>query len=206
MKNIHYHLYDLPDSITLKGDLAIDTEAMGLKHDRDRLCVVQISDEEGEAHVIHFPKAVYDKSPNLCTLLADKSRVKIFHYARFDVAIIQKYLGISMNNIYCTKIASRLVRTYTDQHSLKELCSELLGVKISKQQQSSYWGSDNLSKEQIEYAASDVAHLHLLRIKLDQMLTREGRAEIAKKCFEFIPARAELDIIGWQDFDIFAHH
>lgn len=206
MKTVHYHLYDLPDSINLKGDLAVDTEAMGLRHDRDRLCIVQIGDKEGEVHVIHFPEAVYDKSPNLGNLLIDKSRVKIFHYARFDVAIIQKYLGICMDNIYCTKIASKLVRTYTEQHSLKELCFELAGVKISKQHQSSYWGSDSLSREQIEYAASDVAYLHLLRAKLDKMLIREDRAEIARKCFEFLPVRAELDIMGWQDFDIFAHH
>jgi ribonuclease D len=165
---------------------------------------VQICDETGTAYVIHFPNKSY-KCPNLQKLLSDKTRAKIFHFARFDIAMIQHYLHIDLTNIYCTKIASRLVRTYTDQHSLKELCAELLNIKISKQQQTSDWGAAKLTKEQIEYAASDVLHLHDLRKKLDEMLKREGRVALAKNCFEFIPVRATLDLLGWQDLDIFAH-
>lgn len=177
---------------------------MGLNHLRDRLCVVQLSDESGNAHVVHFPKKEYN-CPNLKKLLCDESRVKIFHFGRFDIAIIHYYLNIELKNIYCTKTASRLARTYTDQHSLKDLCHELLGVKISKQQQTSDWGASKLTQEQIDYAASDVLYLHALRVKLDVMLKREGRAEIAKKCFDFLPTRADLDLIGWPELDIFAH-
>ncbi len=188
----------------LVGDLAIDTEAMGLNNHRDRLCVVQISDGNGDAHVIHFPTVKFE-APNLKALLQDEKRVKIFHYARFDVAILMHYLKVDLNNIYCTKIASRLSRTFTDQHGLKDICHDLLNVKISKQQQTTDWGAEELTKDQIAYAASDVLHLHELRNKLSPMLKREGRMELAQKCFDFIPSRAKLDLLGWVDFDIFQH-
>lgn len=200
----HYHQYDLPEGAVLKGDLAIDTEAMGLNNLRDRLCVVQICGEDGEAHVIHFPTAKYE-SPNLRKYLMDSARMKIFHFARFDVSIIQHYLQIELTNVYCTKIASRLSRTYTDSHGLKDLCQEMLGVKLNKQQQTTDWGAVNLSKEQIAYAASDVLYLHELQKKTWEMLEREGRAGVAKKCFEFLPTRAQLDLMGWPEIDIFQH-
>lgn len=177
---------------------------MGLNNHRDRLCVVQISCGDGNAHIVHFPTPKYD-CPNLKALLSDSNRCKIFHFARFDVAIIQHYLGLQLSNIYCTKIASRLCRTYTDMHGLKDLCEELLKVKISKQQQTSDWGSETLTPEQQNYAASDVLHLHGLREKLNIMLKRENRQEIAQKCFEFLPYRAQLDLLGWPEFDIFQH-
>lgn len=199
-----YHVGDLPENVILNGDVAIDTEAMGLNNIRDRLCVVQISDGKGDAHIIHFPKAEF-ACPNLRKILLDPSRQKIFHFARFDVSILQHYLQIELENIYCTKIASRLCRTYTDSHGLKELCSELLDVKLNKQQQTSDWGAANLSKEQVAYAASDVLYLHRLREQLNKMLEREGRLSIALKCANFIPTRANLDLMGWPEFDIFAH-
>ncbi len=199
-----YHINDLPNEVTLKGDIAIDTEAMGLNHLRDRLCVVQLSDEIGNIHVVHFPKKHYD-CPNLKRVLSDDNRVKIFHFARFDIAMIHYYLAIQLKNIYCTKTASRLVRTYTDQHGLKDLCYELLGIRISKQQQTSDWGAAKLTKEQIDYAASDVMYLHALRGKLNVMLKREAREEVANKCFEFLPTRADLDLIGWPEIDVFSH-
>ncbi len=188
----------------LSGDLAIDTEAMGLNNKRDRLCLVQLSDGSGDAHLVQFEKDVY-KAPNLAKLLTDKNRVKIFHFARFDLAVIREYMGIRMENIYCTRTASRLVRTYTDKHGYKDICRELLGVEVSKQQQSSDWGSSSLSPEQIEYAASDVLHLHKLRNKLDEMLAREGRGELLESCCRFLPYRAELDLAGFENADIFAH-
>ncbi len=200
-----YYQYDLPTDFKLEGDIAIDTEAMGLNNWRDRLCVVQISNGNGEAHIVHFPQRRYDASPNLKRLLGDPHRTKLFHFARFDVAILMHYLGIEFTNIYCTKIASRLSRTYSDQHGLKDLCAELLGIKLSKQQRSSDWGADLLTKEQMEYASYDVLYLHQLRAALNPMLIREGRMELAHKCFEFIPARAALDLSGWLDFDIFIH-
>ncbi len=190
--------------MNLKGDVAIDTEAMGLDNLRDRLCVVQISDGNGDAHVIHFPQMEFS-CPNLRKIIMDNTRQKIFHFARFDVAIIQHYLQIDLSNIYCTKIASRLVRTYTDTHGLKDLCSELLDIKLNKQQRTSDWGAGELSKEQVAYAASDVLYLHELRNRLNHMLKREGREELAKKCFEFIPTRSKLDVMGWNEFDIFQH-
>lgn len=202
--NVAYHQFDLPQDAVLAGDLAIDTEAMGLDHRRDRMCVLQLSDEKQNVYVVHFPTADYN-SPNLIKLLSDSKRAKIFHYARFDVALIQHHFNITLQNIYCTKIASKLSRTYTDKHGLQDICNELLGVKISKQQRSSYWGDKMLTKEQIEYAASDVLHLHALRRKFDEMLVREKRDEVANECFKFIPHRAKLDVIGWQDIDIFAH-
>ena len=177
---------------------------MGLNNHRDRLCVVQISDGNGDGHVVHFPKAEYN-CPNLLKVICDKSRVKLFHFGRFDIAILQHYLSIEISNVYCTKIASRLCRTFTDAHGLKDLCYDLIGVKISKQQQTSYWGTPDLNSDQIAYAASDVLYLHKLRSKLNDMLVRENRLELAQKCFDFLPTRAELDTLGWNEFDIFQH-
>lgn len=194
----------MPDGIVLKGDIAIDTEAMGLNITRDRLCVVQLTDGNGDIYVVHFPKAEYH-SPNLKSYLVDEKICKIMHFARFDVSIMQHYFNIEIKNIFCTKISSRLVRTYTEYHGLKDLCSELLGVKLSKQQQSSDWGQDELSSEQIEYAASDVAHLHELRDKFVSLLNREARMDLAQACFDFLPIRAKLDVKGWAEFDIFRH-
>ncbi|AIF81076.1 ribonuclease D [endosymbiont of Acanthamoeba sp. UWC8] len=202
--NTKYHIDDLPSNVSLQGNLAIDTEAMGLNNFRDRLCVVQLSDEAKNVHVVHFPNKQYD-CPNLKKFLNDESRIKIFHFARFDIAIMHHYLKVELKNVYCTKVASRLARTYTDQHSLKDLCHELLGVKISKQQQTSDWGAAKLTQDQINYAASDVLYLHALKDKLDFMLKREGRLELAGKCFEFLPTRADLDLSGWPEIDIFAH-
>lgn len=204
IESIHYHIDDLPSDVKLQGDLAIDTETMGLNLLRDKLCVVQIADSAGSIHVIKFRDSNYD-APNLKLLLSDASRQKIFHFARFDVASIKQYLNVDMENIFCTKIASKLVRTYTDSHGLKELCRELLSVQISKQQQSSDWGNDSLTEEQLQYAAGDVVYLHELRGILTNMLVREGRMEMAEKLFAFLVIRAELDLIGWNEIDIFAH-
>lgn len=201
--NIFYHYYDIPKDIEFYDSVAIDTEAMGLNNKRDRLCVVQLSSGEGDAHLVHFPEPKF-QSPNLLKILNDSSIQKIFHFARFDVAILQHTLNIDIQNIYCTKIASRLTRTYTDLHGLKDLCLELLGIKISKQQGSSDWGTNQLTKEQIEYAANDVLHLHKLKLILDEMLIREGRLELAKNCFTYIPTRAKLDVLGWDD-SLLAH-
>ncbi len=186
------------------GDIAVDCEAMGLKQTRDRLCVIQLSDGNGDAHLVQFAPGHYTAS-NLKRLLSDTSRTKILHFARFDVALVQQYLGVFMQPLYCTRTASRLARTYTDKHGYKDICKELLGVDISKQQQSSDWGSLSLSKEQIEYAASDVHHLHKLRDKLQSMLQREGRAEFAASAMAFLPARAMLDLAGFEEGDLFAH-
>lgn len=198
------HPYDLPPDVVFNGDLAIDTEAMGLNNKRDRLCVVQISDGRGDVHLVHFPEARYD-APNLKRVLS-ASGEKILHFARFDVAIIQEYLGVLLSPVYCTRTASRLIRTYTDRHGLKDLCKEILGVEISKQQQSSDWGADTLTKEQIDYAASDVLYLHQLREKLETRLAREGRTYLARSTMDCIPARALLDLAGWAEVDIFAHN
>lgn len=195
---------DLPDSVTFDDDIAVDTEAMGLNNQRDRLCLVQLSDGKGDEHLVQFRAGAFN-APNLCKLLADPKRVKLFHFARFDVAILKYYLGVTVAPVYCTKIASRLVRTFTDRHGFKDICKDLLAVEVSKQQQSSDWGGDTLTPEQQEYAASDVRHLHRLREKLDVMLAREGRSELAQECFNFLPARAELDLAGWPEIDIFAH-
>lgn len=195
---------DLPDEFNLPGDLAIDTETMGLNVNRDRLCVLQMSFGDNNAHLIHFSGEDYS-APNLKKLLLDNRRVKIFHFARFDIAIIKKYLEIDIDNIFCTKIASRLTRTYTDFHGLKELCRELLNVNLSKQQQTSDWGAKELSEEQKDYAAKDVLYLHALREILHSRLIDLKRDNIAQKAFAFLPTRAELDIIGWKDEDIFAH-
>ncbi len=202
---LSYHTYDIPKSVEIRGTIAVDTEAMGLSYTtRDRLCVVQLCDASGNVHIVHFPDPKYD-APVLKSLLEDESRLKIFHFARFDVGIMYKYLGIETKNIYCTKIASRLSRTYTEAHSLKELCQVLLGVRISKQQQTSDWGTDALTGEQIDYAANDVLHLHNIKAELDKLLKREGRSAIAKKCFEAVMTRAMLDAMGWDSIDIFAH-
>ena len=177
---------------------------MGLDPARDRLCLVQLSNGDGSAHLVQLAKGQHD-APNLKRLLADPAVTKLFHYARFDIAVIRAYLGIVCMPVYCTKIASKLVRTYTDRHGLKDLCRELLGEDISKQQQSSDWGADTLTPEQLRYAAGDVLYLHALKAKLDMMLDREGRTELAAACFAFLPTRAELDLAGWGDQDIFAH-
>ena len=198
------HKGDVPAGLVFAGDLAVDTEAMGLNNKRDRLCVVQISDGQGDAHLIQFEKNAYH-APNLSALLGDKTRTKIFHFARFDLAVMREYLGLRLENVYCTRTASRLARTYSDKHGYKDICKELLGVDISKQQQSSDWGAATLSPEQVEYAASDVLHLHRLRDKLDVMLAREGRSELFAECCRFLPYRAELDLAGWSEQDIFAH-
>ncbi len=199
----YLHKGDLPASVTFKGDIAVDTEAMGLNNKRDRLCLVQLSDGNGDAHLVKFD-GTYD-APNLVKLLTDPKRTKIFHFARFDLSIMRHYLGVRTNPVYCTRTASRLARTYTDRHGYKDICRELLGLDISKQQQSSDWGAENLSPEQIEYAASDVHYLHRLKAKLEMMIEREGRTELAQSCFNFLPYRAELDLAGWENEDLFAH-
>jgi ribonuclease D len=192
--------------LIIKDSVAVDSETMGLNPLRDRLCVVQLSAGDGDAHLVHFDnKKSYDKAVNLKKLLNDDSVVKIFHYARFDLAVIKQYLGVEIKNFYCTKIVSRLVRTYTDFHGLKELCSELLKINISKGQQSSNWGSDVLTEAQIKYAASDVLYLHQIRQKLDSMLRNTDRKEIVKACFDFLPTRVEMDLLGWENLDIFKH-
>ncbi|WP_422364519.1 ribonuclease D [Pyruvatibacter mobilis] len=201
---ITLHKGDLPDGLDLGPVVAVDTEAMGLDPNRDDLCVVQLSAGDGDAHVVQLNRATFD-CPNLKALLADAGTVKLFHFARFDVGMISKYLGVTCAPVYCTKIASRLVRTYTDRHGLKDLARELLGVDMSKQQQSSDWGADDLSPAQLDYAASDVLYLHQMKDKLDMMLAREGRADLAQACFDFLPTRAALDLAGWPDEDIFAH-
>lgn len=201
---IRLHRGDLPDLSRYTGAVAIDTETLGLNPHRDRLCVVQLSPGDGTADVVQIPAGGAD-APNLKRLLADPSIVKIFHYARFDIAVLFNALGVMATPIYCTKIASRLTRTYTDRHGLKDLSRELLGVDMSKQQQSSDWGADTLSEAQVAYAASDVLYLHALKDKLDAMLAREGRADLAAACFRFLPDRARLDLMGWDEQDIFAH-
>lgn len=201
---VYLHQGDLPDDVEFSGSIAVDTETMGLNPHRDRLCVVQLSDGNGDAHLVRLAKGDYG-APNLKALLADPERLKIFHFARFDIASIEKYLGITCTPVYCTKIASKLVRTYTDRHGLRDLCRELIGVDISKQQQSSDWGADELSGDQQTYAAGDVLYLHGLKSTLDMMLEREGRTHYAEACFKFLPYRAMLDLEGWPDLDIFAH-
>jgi ribonuclease D len=195
---------DLPAGLAFPNGVAIDTETMGLNLIRDRLCLIQLSGGDGHAHLVQFTDPGYD-APNLKALLSDPAIKKIFHFARFDLASIKAYLGVDCPSVYCTKTASRLARTFTDRHSLKELCRELIGVELSKQQQSSDWGAKTLTEEQKAYAASDVLYLHQLREKLDEMLKREGRDALAQACFDFLPARANLDLAGWTDFDIFAH-
>src|SRR5579884_1104366 len=203
---IHFHEEDLPaGTVFADGPIAVDTEAMGLVPGRDRLCLVQLSDGKGHEHLVRFKRGSDYAAPNLKALLSDPNRLKLYHFARFDVGIMQAYLGIMAAPLYCTRTASRLVRTYTDRHGLKELVKELLNVDLSKQQQTSDWGAPELSDAQREYAASDVRYLHQLKKKLDERLARESRVELAQACFEFLPYRALLDIAGWPDQDIFAH-
>ncbi len=202
--NIRLHRGDLPDNFRSTDSVAIDTETLGLNPHRDRLCLVQISTGDGDADLVQIAQG-QTEAPNLVRLLADPEVTKIFHFARFDLAILQKTFGLRTTPVYCTKIASKLTRTYTDRHGLKDLVRELLAVDLSKQQQSSDWGAANLTEAQLAYAASDVLHLHALRRKLDVMLAREGRSELARECFAFLPTRAELDLAGWPETDIFAH-
>jgi ribonuclease D len=201
---IRLHRGDLPDLSAYQGSVAIDTETMGLDPNRDRLCVVQLSPGEGSADVVQIASG-QTRAPNIEKLLADVSVTKLFHFGRFDIGILAKTFGVMAQPVYCTKIASRLARTYTDKHGLKDLARELIGVDLSKQQQSSDWGAEELSDAQVAYAASDVLHLHALREKLDSMLAREGRSEIAAACFRFLPERVRLDLAGWAQQDIFSH-
>tara|TARA_B100001057_G_scaffold277837_1_gene278124 strand:- start:3618 stop:4235 length:618 start_codon:yes stop_codon:yes gene_type:complete len=195
---------DLPDNVEFEKILAIDTEAMGLDPARDRLCLLQIYDGIGDCHLVQFDGFSYN-CPNLSRILNDKTKIKIFHYARFDMAAIKYALGIDLQNIYCTKIASKIARTYTNSHGLKDICKELLNVEISKKKQSSDWGNISLSQEQVNYAANDVMHLHDIRIKLNEILLREKRLDLAESCFKFLPTRVDLDLKGWVDKDIFSH-
>jgi ribonuclease D len=201
---INFHKGDLPDGVTFGDSVAIDTETLGLVPYRDRLCVVQLSRGDGSAEVVQIA-AGQTAAPNLARLLADPNVTKIFHYARFDIAVLYRAFGVMAAPLYCTKIASKLTRTYTDRHGLKDLVRELLGIELSKQQQSSDWAAESLSEAQLAYAASDVLHLHALRVKLDAMLARENRTELAAACFRFLPTRALLDLAGWPDSDIFSH-
>ncbi|MBQ0770958.1 ribonuclease D [Parasphingorhabdus sp.] len=202
---VFFHEEDIPEGVLADGAVAVDTETMGLQTHRDRLCLLQISDGNGDEHLVRFgPQSDY-AAPNLRAILSDQNRLKLYHFARFDLAAIEHYLGVMAEPVFCTKIASRLIRTYTDRHGLKELVRELLGQDISKQQQSSDWGNPELSEAQRDYAASDVRFLHRLKDELEIRLEREGRADLARACFEFLPDRARLDLAGWPEIDIFAH-
>jgi len=203
---VYFHEEDLPSTdLFAPGPLAVDTETMGLITPRDRLCVVQISDGRGDEHLVRFGVGSDYEAPNLSAVLADPERIKIYHFARFDLAAIQYYLGVTAAPVFCTKIASKMTRTYTDRHGLKNLCSELLSEDLSKQQQSSDWGAPNITDAQRDYAASDVRFLHRLMAIFEERLAREGRSDLAQACFDFLPARAQLDIAGWADKDIFSH-
>ncbi len=201
---IHLHEGDIPADLDLGSEVAVDTETMGLKPYRDRLCLVQLSAGDGDAHLVRFAQGAYD-APRLKALLEDPAVLKIFHYGRFDIAMLRRWLGVRPTPVWCTKIASRLTRTYTDRHGLKDLCRQLLGVELSKEQQSSDWGAPVLSEQQLAYAAADVLHLHRLKAVLLDLLRREGRLELAEAAFRFLPYRAELDLIAGEDEDIFAH-
>ena len=201
---VSLHKGDLPSGLDFGYSVAVDTETMGLDPVRDRLCVVQLSAGDGNAHVVQLAQGDYD-APNLKALMANPKVTKLFHFARFDMAMMKRYLGVDVAPVYCTKIASKLVRTYTDRHGLKDLCRELLGVDLSKQQQSSDWGAAELTEAQLTYAASDVLHLHELKRGLDAMLARESRTDLAERCFAFLPTRVELDLSGWAEQDIFEH-
>jgi len=201
---ITLHRGDLPAELRFGDSVAIDSETMGLNPHRDRLCLLQLSAGDGDCHLVQFAAGQYE-APNLKALLSDPAVLKIFHFARFDLAVMRHYLGVDCTPVYCTKIASKLVRTFTDRHGLKDICRDLLGVELSKQQQSSDWGAPELTPEQRAYAASDVLHLHALKRKLDAMLEREGRTDLAAACFRFLPARAQLDLDGWPEIDIFGH-
>jgi ribonuclease D len=201
---VHFHEGDLPNGLDLGPEVAIDSETMGLRFRRDPLCVVQLSAGDGDAHVVRMDRPGYD-CPNLKRLLTDPAVLKLFHFGRFDIGMFQLHLGVETRPVYCTKIASRLARTYTDRHGLKDVVRELVGIDLSKAQQSSDWGAAELSPAQLEYAASDVLYLHAAKAKLDEMLAREGRAELARQCFDFLPSRSALDLAGWDETDIFAH-
>jgi ribonuclease D len=201
---VHLHQGDLPDGLDLGAEVAIDSETMGLRLGRDPLCVVQLSAGDGDAHVVRLDRPGYD-APNLKRLLTDPKVLKLFHFGRFDIAMFALHLGVTTAPVYCTKIASKLARTYTDRHGLKDVTRELIGIDLSKAQQSSDWGAAALSNDQITYAASDVLYLHRLRTRLNEMLVREGRMDYANACFEFLPWRARLDLAGWEDVDVFAH-
>lgn len=203
-RSIHLHKGDLPAGLSFPNGVAVDSETLGLRPHRDRLCVVQLSGGDGTAHLVQFDGRDY-AAPRLKALLADPKTLKILHFARFDVAVMKRYLGVDVTPLYCTKIASKLVRTYTDRHGLKDLAAELVGIEMSKQQQSSDWGAAELSDQQKAYAASDVLHLHALKAKLDTMLDRDGRRAEAEACFAFLATRARLDLMGFEDMDIFAH-
>ena len=203
---IHFHEEDLPEGVSFAdGPIAVDTEAMGLVPGRDRLCLVQLSDGKGDEHLVRFGRSSDYSAPQLKALLTDPNRLKLYHFGRFDIGIMYAYLGILAGPVYCTRTASRLVRTYTDRHGLKDLVKELLNIDLSKQQQTSDWGAPELSDAQREYAASDVRYLHALKKQLDERLEREGRTALAQACFDFLPARAQLDVAGWPEQDIFAH-
>lgn len=202
--SITLHRGDLAPGVVFKGSVAVDTETQGLKPYRDRLCLVQLSAGDGTAHLVQPDPQTYD-APRLKAVLADPGVLKIFHFARFDLAMLEKYLGVSVAPVYCTKIASKLVRTYTDRHSLKDLVAELAGIELSKQQQSSDWAADRLTEQQLSYAAADVLHLHAVKARLDAMLAREGRTAFAEAAFGFLPVRARLDLAGFTDDDLFAH-
>ena len=204
IKTIKLYQGDIPKNLNLGSSIAIDTETMGLNITNDRLCLVQISSGNGECHIIKFKKEKYN-SINLKKILEDKSILKIFHFARFDVAVIKKYLQVNCSPIYCTKIASKIARTFTNRHGLKDLCKNLLKIDINKQNQTSDWGNEELTEEQVSYAATDVLYLHEIKNKLDKMLKREGREYLADACFKFLPIRSDFDLIGWQDKDIFEH-
>ena len=201
---VYLHEGDLPDGLDLGPEVAIDSETMGLRLGRDPLCVVQLSSGDGHAHVVRLNRPAYD-CPNLKRLLADPKVLKLFHFGRFDIGMFDLHLGVETRPVYCTKIASKLARTYTDRHGLKDVARELAGVDMSKAQQSSDWGAAVLSQAQLDYAASDVLYLHAIKAKLDAMLEREGRAELARACFDFLPTRSRLDLAGWDEIDIFAH-
>lgn len=201
---IHLHKNDLPKNVNLGKTVAIDTETLGLNPARDPLCLVQLSAGDGEAHIVQLNRKTYN-APVLKKLLADPKVTKLFHFARFDLAVIKAYLGVECGSVYCTRTASKLVRTYTDRHGLRDICRELLRVELNKQQQSSDWGADEINEDQLTYAANDVLYLHQLKEKLDERLKREGRTELAQKCFDFLPVRADLDLAGWADTDIFEH-
>lgn len=202
---VHFHEEDLPAGVLADGPVAVDTETMGLITPRDRLCLVQISDGQGDEHLVRFKVGSSYDAPNLKTVLADPNRLKLYHFARFDLAAIEHYLGVMAAPVFCTKIASKLTRTYTDRHGLKNLVDELLGESISKQQQSSDWGADEISEAQRDYAASDVRFLHRMHAVFVGRLEREGRTDMAQACFDFLPTRAKLDLAGWPDHDIFSH-
>lgn len=201
---VYLHEGDLPDGLDLGPEVAVDSETMGLRFRRDPLCVVQLSAGNGDAHVVRLNRPEYD-CPNLKRLMADPAVLKIFHFGRFDIAMVELHLGVETRPVYCTKIASKLARTYTDRHGLKDVAREMAGIDLSKAQQSSDWGAGELSQAQLDYAASDVLHLHVIKDRLNEMLVREGRMELAQACFDFLPVRARLDLAGWDEMDIFAH-